>query len=208
MTSTDLNQIFEPLIYSWTQQTNSGSRYWGPIASSSDGTNLVAGIYYIHNNGSGYIYTSSDSGVNWTEQTNAGSQQWISIASSSDGKYLAACTFPGSIYTSADSGVTWTEQTNAGSTYWYHIASSSDGSKLAATVNVVNDDGYIYTNILASPTGYAVDGIDLNQIFQPLSSTSTTSPTGYTVDGIDLNQIFEPLSSTSTAIVTGYTVTI
>ena len=33
----------------------------------------------------GYIYTSTNSGVNWTAQTDAGSRNWISIASSADG---------------------------------------------------------------------------------------------------------------------------
>jgi len=160
--------LFSRLRY---QPHISGYRSWISIASSSDGNKLAASVI------GGYIYTSIDSGVNWTEQTGSGSRDWSYIASSSDGTKLAVGVLPGYIYTSSDSGVTWTEQTNAGSTYWYYIASSSDGSKLAATVN----NGYIYTNILASPTGYAVDGIDLNQIFQPLSSTSTTSPTGYTV---------------------------
>ena len=33
----------------------------------------------------GYIYTSTDSGVNWMQQTTDASRFWASIASSSDG---------------------------------------------------------------------------------------------------------------------------
>ena len=33
----------------------------------------------------GFIYTSTDSGVNWVEQTATGSRSWGSIASSADG---------------------------------------------------------------------------------------------------------------------------
>ena len=36
----------------WTERTSAGSRNWGGVASSSDGTNLVAVVY------GGYIYTS------------------------------------------------------------------------------------------------------------------------------------------------------
>ncbi len=33
----------------------------------------------------GYIWTSTDSGVNWTQRTTDASRDWVSIASSSDG---------------------------------------------------------------------------------------------------------------------------
>ena len=85
----------------WTVQTNAPSANWKSVASSSDGSKLVAVI-----NG-GRIYTSTDSGVNWTVQTNAPSAYWYSVASSSDGVKLVAVIYPGQIYTSTDSGVTW-----------------------------------------------------------------------------------------------------
>ena len=78
---------------SWTQQTSSGSRSWYSVASSADGTKLVAVVY------SGYIYTSTDSGVTWTQQTSAGSQIWFSVASSADGTKLAAVVNNGYIFT-------------------------------------------------------------------------------------------------------------
>ena len=107
---------------SWTQQNGSGSRTWQSVASSSDGTKLVAVVQ------NGFIYTSSDSGVNWTQRDS--SRNWRSVASSDDGTKLVAVA-GGFIYTSTDSGVTWTQQTSAGSRLWFSVASSSNGTKLA-----------------------------------------------------------------------------
>jgi len=52
---------------SWTQ-TSAPLNYWQSVASSSDGTKLVAVV-----NG-GFIYTSTDSGVNWTQRDS--SRNW------------------------------------------------------------------------------------------------------------------------------------
>jgi photosystem II stability/assembly factor-like uncharacterized protein len=63
------------------------------VASSSDGTKLVAAI------SGGAIYTSSDSGVTWTK-TGAPAGYWSSVASSSNGTKLVAVVSYGCIYTS------------------------------------------------------------------------------------------------------------
>jgi hypothetical protein len=85
------------------------------VASSSDGTNLVAVSIKIGASG-GLIYTSSNSGATWT-QTTAPRQDWQEVASSSDGTKLVAVSsnlvatghpVGGFIYTSSDSGATWT----------------------------------------------------------------------------------------------------
>ena len=121
----------------WTAQ-NSGSRFWSSIASSADGTKLVASTR------SAQLYTSSDSGVIWTARHI--SQNWDGVASSADGTKLVAVSNPGQIYTSTDSGVIWTAQHNRRN--WYGVASSADGTKLVA----VSDDvlrpgaGVIYTS--------------------------------------------------------------
>jgi photosystem II stability/assembly factor-like uncharacterized protein len=128
----------------WTKRTPVGAtiKTWPAIASSSDGTKLVAAP------STGYIYTSSDSGVTWTEQTGSGSRSWTDLTSSSDGIKLAAVSggaTTGYIYTSTNSGVTWTQRsplTASTPRNWYSITSSSDGTKLAAGVNY----GYVYTS--------------------------------------------------------------
>jgi len=119
---------------SWTL-TSAPSEVWVSIASSSDGTVIVA----IANDG---IYMSVDSGAAWA-QTSAPSLDWISIALSSDGTDMAAAVGGGGIYISTHSGSTWT-QTSAPSENWGVITSSADGTALAA---VVGDGGiYISTN--------------------------------------------------------------
>ena len=81
----------------WTDRTSAGYRNWFDIASSSDGTKLVAVVQ------GGPIYTSTDSGATWTARTGSGA--WTSVASSSDGtKLIAGLTGNGYIYTSNNSG--------------------------------------------------------------------------------------------------------
>jgi len=72
--------------------------YWQSVASSADGSKLVAVVW------GGSIYTSTDSGATWTEQTAAGSRSWNSIASSADGSKLAAAMWDGNIYLATTEG--------------------------------------------------------------------------------------------------------
>ena len=119
----------------WTQTSAppiASPARWMDIASSSDGTKLVAvsGLPY------GKIYTSPDSGANWTLQSGAPVVNWRSVASSSDGTKLVAGVFTGSssgagIYTSTDSGTSW-NLTTAPLRTWIRVASNSDGTKLVA----------------------------------------------------------------------------
>lgn len=118
----------------WTPRIN--GRSWECVASSSDGSKLVA-VELGDTVFEGRILTSSDSGVTWVPRDS--NRRWTGVASSSDGNKLAAVTI-GRIYTSIDSGVTWTARdTNRD---WSGIASSADGGKLAAVVN----GGQIYTS--------------------------------------------------------------
>jgi len=89
----------------------------------------------------GFIYTSTDSGVNWTQRDS--SRFWKSVASSSDGTNLVAVVNGSFIYTSTDSGVNWTQRDS--SRNWSSVASSSDGTKLVAVANN-GFGGYIYTS--------------------------------------------------------------
>jgi hypothetical protein len=114
---------------------------WSAVASSADGTNLVAAAEATEGAGTflpGPIYTSTNAGVSWMP-SGAPSNVWYSVACSVDGTKLAAAAYAGPsqaggtglIYTSADSGVTWTNaspETN----YWMSVASSSDGTHLIA----------------------------------------------------------------------------
>jgi hypothetical protein len=129
------------LSTAWTERES--NRAWLHVASSSDGTKLVATV-----NG-GQIYTSTDSGATWTARDS--NRAWQKVASSSDGTKLVAIVTGGQIYTSTDSGATWTARDSARN--WYSVASSSDGTKLVATVN----GGQIYTSTDSGATWTARD---------------------------------------------------
>ena len=116
----------------WYSKTNSGSRAWQAIASSADGTSLVAVV------DGGFIYRSGDSGASWSAQEQA--RNWQGIASSSDGTKLVAVVDAGQIYTSVNSGSTWDARDSARN--WKSVASSADGQKLVAA----NYGGKVYTS--------------------------------------------------------------
>lgn len=114
----------------WVAREN--TRDWSAVASSADGTKLVAAV------SGGQIYTSTDSGVTWAPRD--GGRNWASVASSADGTRLVAAGIEDQIYTSVNSGATWTPRDAART--WYAMASSADGTKLAAVVY----GGQIYTS--------------------------------------------------------------
>ena len=76
---------------SWTARDS--TRNWQAVASSSDGSKLVAAEL------GGQIYTSTDSGLTWTAGDST--RNWQAVASSADGNKLVAVVTGGQIYTSA-----------------------------------------------------------------------------------------------------------
>src|ERR1022692_2121144 len=111
--------------------TSSPSKWWHTIASSADGTKVVAA-----EGSPGLIYVSKDAGSNWTATT-APSDYWSCVASSSDGAKLVAVSsspsyYHGHLYTSTDSGAHWISNSPpAGFDLGISIASSANGAKLA-----------------------------------------------------------------------------
>jgi photosystem II stability/assembly factor-like uncharacterized protein len=128
---------------SWVAQAGAGARSWVSVASSVDGSKLVAVEL------GGQIYTSTDSGVTWTARDS--NRDWRSVASSADGSKLVAVAEGGQIYTSTDSGATWTARDS--NRDWRSVASSADGSKLVA----VAEGGQIYTSTDSGATWTARD---------------------------------------------------
>ena len=53
----------------WTQQTALGQQTWGGIASSADGTKLVAAANYDAHGNPGQIYISNNGGMTWATST-------------------------------------------------------------------------------------------------------------------------------------------
>jgi DNA-binding beta-propeller fold protein YncE len=110
---------------------------WTSVASSADGSVMVA----VANPGTtppgGPIYISTNSGAVWNQATNAPSGRWESVACSADGSKIIAAEggegggILGPIYTSTNTGMTWMSN-NAPVTGWQSVASSADGTKLVA----------------------------------------------------------------------------
>jgi hypothetical protein len=103
--------------------------YWTSVASSADGTRLVAGV------SNGQLYTSADSGLTWVPRES--SRNWAGVASSHDGSRLVAVAGSGQIYTSANFGTNWTPRES--NRAWWGVASSADGSNLLASAFLVLD---------------------------------------------------------------------
>lgn len=120
----------------WVVQRCAPVANWAGVASSDDGTKLVAVA------GGGGIYISSDSGIHWS-LTSAPVNNWSCVASSTDGANLVAAAAVGGIYTSSDSGTNWTMTSASLTSSWAAIASSADGTKLVAVGGI--SDG-IYTS--------------------------------------------------------------
>jgi hypothetical protein len=121
--------------------TPSPTGSWSAIASSADGTKLVAADEY-HS-----LWTSPDSGITWSS-SNSPVGNWMSVASSADGNKLvavAAGSGYGGIYTSTNSGGTWLSNDFA-SFNWYGVASSADGNKLLAVAGFGAMPGLIWTS--------------------------------------------------------------
>ncbi len=109
------------LAQNWTL-TSAPLTNWSCVASSADGSKLVAAV-----NG-GLIYASTNSGATWTP-TGAPAANWSRIASSADGSKLVALVPYGTVDVSTDSGATWTDR-NPGDG-WVSFAESANGGILA-----------------------------------------------------------------------------
>jgi hypothetical protein len=126
---------------SWTARDS--IRAWSAVASSADGTKLVATV----KGGAGY--TSTNSGVIWTSLS--GNANWSSVASSADGTKLVAgegdiSGTTGYIYTSVN-GLAWSGHDSL--RQWVSVASSAGGTNLIAAVYGTAGSGGpgIYTSI-------------------------------------------------------------
>jgi hypothetical protein len=156
--------VYPALAQTWTQ-TSAPIADWTSVASSSDGSNLVAVAW----GSDGFIFTSTNAGATWT-QTSTPSEYWLCVASSSDGTKLAAGTGGGGVYTSTNSGATWT-LTSEPDAYCSRLVSSADGSKLVAMAGY---SGYGYGSSYTSADG----GLTWIQTSLPSGSDIASSSDG------------------------------
>lgn len=108
------------------------NRIWMSIASSADGTRLLAGS--SSSAGTGGMMSSTDSGAHW--RTNSASQltSWVSVASSADGSRLMAVASGGSVISSTNYGTNWSTN-NAPLLHWDTVCMTADGAKAFAAPN-------------------------------------------------------------------------
>jgi hypothetical protein len=119
----------------WTQ-TSAPSAAWTSIASSADGSNLLAA-------GTGVIYSSTNSGLTWAP-VDLPTTNWSAVASSADGTKRVA-TVSSTAFYSINSGETWSQSSLPD--VFTAIALSADGDKLAAIgANSGPPLGSIYTS--------------------------------------------------------------
>lgn len=115
----------------WSQ-TQTPIANWTGIASSANGSNLVA-AYNYDLNGDGGIWISTNRGSNWAQTSASSTATWVGVASSSNGVKLVAVSSEaaGAIYISTNSGANW-NPTLAGNDDYSGVASSPDGTKIVA----------------------------------------------------------------------------
>ena len=118
----------------WIQQTNAPINNWIGIASSADGTKVVAAAAESVVNAQPVyqgIYASTNSGLSWS-LTGAPITNWTAVASSADGNKLVAAGGVFQIYISFDSGASWSTNTTTTPGPIASIVSSADGMSLVA----------------------------------------------------------------------------
>jgi hypothetical protein len=126
-------------------------RLWTSVASSADGTRLVAGSFEA-------IYTSIDSGETWSEADFG--RLWTKVTSSADGTKLYGIAFEAGnlrLYSSYNSGATWTVRENTRS--WRDLATSADGTMVIAAVDggqlFISTDSGVSWSARESPRAWA-----------------------------------------------------
>src|ERR1035437_7086546 len=90
------------LGHTWTPLTNAPNQQWQAVASSEDGSKLVAVAY------GGGVYTSTKLGLTRTSNK-VPANNWYSVASSADGTKLVAVVtgYGGPMCSSTDEGANW-----------------------------------------------------------------------------------------------------
>ena len=190
--------------------TSTPSEYWEAVASSADGSKLIAGSQ-------GYIYAiSTNSGSTWITNTEPqiGSYNgsWHSVAISADGTRYAGVNYTG-IWISTNSGLTWLSNSVPDASFLDTVTFSADGNQLVTAVGLFDSENisgpiYISTNwgVTMTPTtaptnnwasvASSADGTKLIAAGGSYSQeigfiyTSTNSGLSWTLTGAPTNQLW------------------
>lgn len=182
--------------YYWRELSTSPVAYWSGVASSADGSQVIA---VQRSSAGGGLYRSTDGGNTWTPNAALGSRNWSGVVMSADGSTVAATACGGNIYVSQDGGITWTPQ--ATTQNWAQIAISDDGTVVAATrtqncsqsipatsgstVYISADSGATWTATSRTRTSGIAVSPDGSKIITSDSTSNSTTPSypNYSTDG-------------------------
>jgi photosystem II stability/assembly factor-like uncharacterized protein len=128
---------------SWLPSTAPTSTLWYSMASSSDGSTMLAAA-----NASSQVYVSTDGGYNWSSVGGPANTVCVAAASSENGSRLMIGTAAaGAIFYSTNYGSTWvggSMPANAG--HWQSIALSANGNNAVAASYENGSYSGIYTS--------------------------------------------------------------
>lgn len=159
---------------SWAAITSASlpsSTGWWAVVCDSTCTNMTA-----IQNGTGYLYSTSDSGSTWTH--NSLSRDYSDISMSSDGTKVAA-TDGSDLYISVDSGANWVSQNQSGK-IWQSVTISGDGKKIyaAASDGTIRKSAFLATqSALSISPVTGIFGTDLTLATTGGSGTGSVSYT-------------------------------
>lgn len=89
----------------WSPLTSAGTHQWSTIATSQDGSVVVA-----TENSENKIFISTNGGTTWVQKTISGATSWRALVVSNDGTKIKAITSNSAkLYESSDTGANWTE---------------------------------------------------------------------------------------------------
>jgi hypothetical protein len=151
----DMNTYVSPSSSQYSYGPNTGIKYNKLL---NEGKYMTA----IENNG--YIYTSSNYGIDWISRKEY-IKNWKSVAMSYSGQYQTVITNNEYIYTSSDYGVNWIQRTEYIKN-WKSIAMSSSGQYQT----VITNNEYIYTS-----SDYGVNWIQRTEYIDNWSCLAMTS---------------------------------
>ncbi len=125
-----------------TQPAGDTTKSWTPVALSSDGQIMMAGVQ------NGRLYISKNGGTSWSEtqpfvgEDDFADWSWYPISMSSNGQVIVAGILNGRIYLSTNGADSWSEIQPGGDDDfdWYTISMSSNGQ----TILVGDHSGRLY----------------------------------------------------------------
>jgi hypothetical protein len=161
----------------WVRTGPPGNYIWNGVASSADGSKLVAVAYNEYSSiNNGWIYASSNFGTNWI-RSNTTLNTCSAVASSANGNILVAGTMYDSIHISTNSGATWSATGSPVALLWT-VACSADGSKIMAASSI---DGPIYMSADSGSTWTQTSAPNMN--WQSVASSADGSKLVAASDG-------------------------